>query len=143
MKSKKVTALEPIRAFYTGNELLGDVFKIPEKFLKKRLEPTIKKIVGRSNKLSAKELLNYNLGNQLPRYDNYLNSTWELKEIDIKDCGIWPCMGGLPDVATRGSVLETVAYIQPFLKDKNKLTFKTARILYIEEMMKYAEKIPP
>ena len=50
-------------------------------------------------------------------------------------------MGGLPDVATRGSVLDTVEYIKPYLEDKNKLSLKMSRVLYVEEMMKYAEKI--
>ncbi len=141
MKSKKVTALEAIRAFYIGNELLGEVFNVSEKHREKKLESNLKKILTKAKKLSQKNLLTYHLDNYHPRYDNYLNSTWELKEIELKDCGVWPRMGGLPDVATRGCVLDTVEYIQPYLEDKNKLSLKTSRVLYIEEMMKYAEKI--
>jgi hypothetical protein len=85
--------------------------------------------------------LSYHLDNWHQRYDNYFNSTWELREIDLKDCGVWPRMGGLPDEATRGCVLDTVEYIKAYLEDKSKLTLKTSRILYVEEMMKYAEEI--
>lgn len=141
MKSKKVTSLEAIRAFYIGNELLDEVFKIPEKHRKKKLSSAIRKIVSKSKKLSHKKLLTYHLGDYHPRYDNYMNSTWELKEVSLKDCGVWPRMGGLPDTATRGSVIDTVEYIKPYLEDKNKLSLKTSRILYVEEMMKYAEEI--
>lgn len=141
MKSKNVTALEPIKAFYIGNELLGEVFKISEKHLRKKLGSSIKKIVAKANKLSQKDLLTYHLDNYHPRYDNYLNSTWQLKEIELKDCGVWPRMGGLPDVSTRGSALDTAKFITPYLEDKNKLSLETSRILYVEKMMRYAEEI--
>ncbi len=49
--------------------------------------------------------------------------------------------GGLPDKATQGSVLDLVEYIKPYLKDKNKLSLKTSRILYLEELTKYIEEI--
>ncbi len=141
MENKKVTALDAIRAFYIGNELLGDVFKAVEKDRSINIETEIKKVVTKANKISKEKLLRYHLDNWHPRYDNYFNSSWELKEVELKDCGVWPKMGGLPIEATTGCVLDTVTFIKPYLEDKNKLTLKTSRILYIEEMMKYAELI--
>lgn len=141
MADKTITALDAIRAFYIGNELLSDVFKAVAKDKNIDIQNEIKKIVDKANKLSKERLLKYHLDNYHPRYDNYFNSSWELKEVDLKDCGAWPAMGGLPEEATMGSVLDTVEYIKPYLADKNKLTLKTSRILYIEEMMKYAELI--
>lgn len=141
MKSTKVSPLEVIRTFYIGNELLGKVFKSSGKSKKLKIKASLKKIIEKAKKLSRKKLLNYHLDNYHPRYDNYLNSSWELKEIDLQDCGVWPEMGELPEEATTGCLMDTVEYIKPYLKDKNKLTLKTSRILYIEEMMKYAEEI--
>lgn len=141
MKKKKVTSLEPIRTYYTSQELLGDVFEIPEKDIEKKLNNAVKKIVKKSKKLTPKELLNYPLNNHHPRYDNYINSTWELKKIALKDCGIWPLVGGLPANVSTGSVIDAVKYVKPYLEDKNKITLKTNRILYIEDMIKYAEVI--
>ena len=145
MKSKKVTPLEALRIFYISNELLGSIFKIPQKHMKNKLPKAVKEIVKKSKKLSLKELSKYDFGayhkKADARYEGYLNSTWKLEEIDLKDCGAWPRMGGLPDVATKGSILDTVNFIKPYLEDKNKLTLRTSRVLYIEEMMKYADKI--
>lgn len=141
MKSKKVTTLEAIRAFYIGNELLPEIFKISEKQRQKKIKGALKKIKTKAAKLSDKQLLTYHLDKWHPRYDNYFNSSWELREIDLKDCGAWPRMGGLPDEITRGSVVDTAGRILALLEDKKRLTFKTSRTLYIEEMMKYAEDI--
>jgi hypothetical protein len=137
----KTSPLDAIRNFYISNELLGDVFKPNTKNTQRTVETDLKKIIKVANKLSKKELLNYHLDNYHPRYDNYLNSSWELKEISLADCGVWPKMGGLPDEMTRGSVTDAANLIRPYLTDKNKLTLATARILYIEEMMKFAEEI--
>lgn len=137
----KTSPLDAIRNFYISNELLGDIFKPNIKNTKRTIEGDLKKIIKTATKLSKKELLNYHLDNYHPRYDNYLNSSWELKEIPLADCGVWPKMGGLPDEMTRGSVTEAAELIRPYLADKNKLTLATARILYIEEMMRFAEEI--
>lgn len=141
MKKKKVTALEVIRIYYIGEELLGEVFKISGSQKKKKVKALLKKILNKSKKLSKKELLDYHMDGYHLRFDNYLNSKWELKEINLKDCGVWPRMGGLPEEATTGTILDTVEFVKPYLEDKSKLTFKTARILYVEEMMKYVEDI--
>lgn len=141
MKQKTVSTLDAIATFYIGNELLGEVFAATERKPKKNIETALRGLIRKANKLSQEDFLTYHLDNYHPRYDNYFNSTWELKKINLEDCGVWPKMGGLPDAATRGSVLDTAEYIRPYLKDKRKLTLTTARILYIEEMMKYAEII--
>ncbi len=140
-QTTKASPLDAIRTFYISNELLGDIFKPNTKNTQRNVEGDLKKIIKTAGKLSKKELCNYHLDNYHPRYDNYLNSSWELKEVALADCGVWPKMGGLPDEMTRGSVTEAAELIRPYLKDKNKLTLATARILYIEEMMKFAEKI--
>jgi hypothetical protein len=50
-------------------------------------------------------------------------------------------MGGLPDAATRGNILETAEYLRPFLEDKQRLTLATGRVLYLEEMMQHVRDI--
>ncbi len=82
---KKITALDVIRTFYISNELLGKVFKTPNK---EKLNQNLKKIIKKSRKLSKEYLLNYDLGNYQARYDNYLNSKWKLKEISLSDYGV-------------------------------------------------------
>ncbi len=138
MKLQKTTPIEVVRIFYLNNELLKEVFKTPNK---EKLNKNIKKIINKAKKLSKIDLINYHLDNWHPRYDNYFNSKWEIKEILIKDCGAWPKTGGLSYEATKDSVLETANFIKPYLKDKNKLSLRTSRFLYIEEMMKYVEEI--
>lgn len=141
METKEISPIEVIRAFYISNELLSRIFNLSEKRRAAKLNYLLREITGKANKLSDKKLLKYDLDNYHPRYDNYFNSKWEKKEIDLKDCGPWPRVGGLPDRATRGSVVDAADYIKQYLKDKSKLTLKTSRVLYIEEMMKYAEEI--
>ncbi len=141
MQPNKVSALAVIRAFYVANELMGDVFGGFPEPTKKKIESRLKKIIKQSEKLSKKNLLTYHLDNYHPRYDNYLNSKWELREITLEECGVWPRMGGLPDKATKDSVMDTAKYVQECIKDRKKLTWKTRRVLYIEEMKKYADII--
>ena len=101
----------------------------------------IKKVLIKADKMSTLELLKYDLDGDHHRYDNYYNSTWELKEIALEDCGSWPQFGGLPHNITKGSILDTVDAIKPLLENKNKLSINTGRLLYIEELMKYVEDI--
>jgi len=140
MQSKKISPLDTIRTFYISNELLGNVFK-NSPMNERVLKTSISKIIKQSERLSKKDLLTYHLNNDHPRYDNYLNSKWEIKEISLEDCGVWPRMGGLTDKATCGSVVDTAAYVQEYINSKNKLTWDTRRVLYIENMEKYVDII--
>ncbi len=133
MKEKKYSALDPIRTFYAVSELLPLVFK-ESSGDKKKMEARLKEIKKLAIKISEEKLIKYELGNWHPRYDNYINSTWELQEISLEDCGVWPGMGGLPYEFTQGNVVETAKLIQNLLDDKNKLTYKTSKVLYIEEL---------
>ncbi len=72
------------------------------------------------------------------RFDNILNSSWELKDINISDCGVWPKMGNLPPQATYGNAEDTAQYVKYLLDNKNLITLETARVLYIENLTKYA-----
>jgi hypothetical protein len=139
MKSKEVSALEVLRAFYIGDELLGELFQ--KKHTGGHAEKFLKNILKKAKRIPKETLLTHALGNHHPRYDNYLNSSWTLKEIRLKDCGAWPRMGGLPDAATRGNILETAEYLRPFLEDKQRLTLATGRVLYLEEMMQHVRDI--
>ncbi len=105
-----------------------------------QLKHELKRVTREANRLSDKKLLTYHLDNYHPRYDNYLNSKWELKTIRLDECGVWPRMGGLPDIATRGSVVDTATYVEKKLKEKH-LTKKNKRAKYIEKMVPFAELI--
>ncbi len=140
MKTSKLNALAPIKTFYVASEILPKLAKKLDDNLKK-LKAGLEKAVKDVDKISDKELLNYHLNNWYPRYDNYVNSTWELKEIPLDECGTWPGMGGLPYEFTIGSVVDVAHKIEALLKDKNKLTWKTSRALYIEEIQKVSELI--
>ncbi|MEX0935219.1 MAG: hypothetical protein WDZ70_02755 [Candidatus Paceibacterota bacterium] len=141
MNKSNITVLDVIKAFYIGDELLQDIFDVDQKYTKKEIEAELGGMIKKVDDISQRKLLGYHLDNCLIRFDNYYNSTWEKKEIPLSDCGVWPQMGELPAEATHGSVIDTADYIRPYLKDKNKLTLKMSRVLYIEEMMKYAEII--
>jgi len=139
---KKVTSLDAIRTFYANEELLSKAIGGSKKPLtKKTLETKLKSIIRTSKKLSKNFLLKYHLDNWHPRYDNYLNSEWELKEIKLEDCGAWPNMSGLPSKFTKGNIIETAVEVKSLLKDKNKLSWSTAKVLYIEELVPFAETI--
>ncbi|MEX0935211.1 MAG: hypothetical protein WDZ70_02715 [Candidatus Paceibacterota bacterium] len=138
---ENLTVLDIIRAFYIGDELLQDIFGADQTYTEEEIEGQLEEIIKKADKISQRKLLGYHLDNCLIRFDNYFNSTWEKREIPLADCGAWPRMGELPAEATHGSVIDTADYIRPYLEDKNKLTLKMSRVLYIEEMMKYAEII--
>ena len=141
MKPKNVSPIEVIRTLYISDKLLSKVFKASGKGKQLKVKIALELITQKANQMSRKKLLKYHLENWGPRYDNYINSVWELKEIELKNCGVWPRMGKLPDKATVGTLMDTVEYIRPLLEDKRKLTLKTSRVLYIEELMGYAEEI--
>lgn len=147
MKKIKKSPLDAVKAYYIAHELLGEIFNPKHKTSrlsikdKKVVVKKIKKVIAKADKLSLDELLKYNLDGDHHRYDNYYNSTWELKEVLLEDCGSWPQFGGLPHEITKGSISDTVDKIRPLLEDKNKLSIATGRLLYIEELMKYVEDI--
>lgn len=137
MKVKQYTVLDVIRA-YTMTELLQKELlslDMPLTVMRKKLEK-IKKVV---ESMSDDMILKNPLGGWHYRFDHYFNSDWELKTISLADCGSWPEMGGFPKEFTYGSVLDNAEKIAPFLEDKTKLTVETARVLYLERLMKYAE----
>ena len=131
--------LDAIRTFYIANDLLKKVTK-SKRLTKVQLERELRRATREANRLSDKKLLSYHLDNYHPRYDNYLNSKWELKTIRLDQCGVWPRMGGLPDIATRGSAVDTATYIKKQLTGK-RLTKKNLRAKYIEKMIPFAELI--
>lgn len=135
---KKITSIDIIKNFYISNELLKEVFAIKSKD-KKKIENKLKSIFKKADKLKDKFYLQHNLDNWHMRYDHYLNSRWELKKIKLEDCGVWPKMGGLPKDFTYGNVLETASKVDFYLKNKDKLTLETSRVLYVERMKEYAE----
>jgi hypothetical protein len=147
MKKQMKTPLDAVKNFYLANELLSEIFDKEHKTSKintnspKDAVKKIKNIVKKVNKLSTEELLKYNLNNNHQRYDNYYNSTWELKEINLRDCGLWPLVGGLPHNISKGSVIDAIELIKPLLENKDKLSISTGRLLYIEELMKYVKDI--
>ena len=136
---KTTSPLDAIRTFYIANDLLKKVTK-SKRLNKTQLIQELKRVTREANRMSDKKLLNYHLDNYHPRYDNYVNSEWELKTIRLDQCGVWPRMGGLPDAATRGSVVDTAAYVEKKLKGK-RLTKKDMRAKYIEKMTPFAELI--
>ena len=136
---KTISPLDTIRTFYIANDLLKKVIR-SKKLTEAQLERELKRVTREANRLSDKKLLTYHLDNYHPRYDNYLNSKWELKTIRLDQCGVWPRMGGLPDVATRGSAVDTAAYVEKRLKAKH-LTNRDLRAKYIAKMVPFAELI--
>jgi hypothetical protein len=112
-----------------------------KKLTETQLTRELKRVTKEAARLSNKKLLEQPpLGDWFARYDHYLNSKWELKTIRLDDCGVWPKMGGLPDAATRGSAVDTAAYVAKKLKSKH-LTKKDLRAKYIAKMMPFAKLI--
>jgi len=136
---KTASPLDAIRTFYIANDLLKKVVK-SKKLTETQLKRELKRVTREANRLSDKKLLTYHLDNYHPRYDNYLNSKWELKTVRLDQCGVWPRMGGLPDVATRGSSVDTATYIEKKLKG-GRLMKKDKRAKYIAKMAPFAELI--
>lgn len=145
MKTRNITALDILRNLYATNQLLAKAhakFRRDEiKITPQKLELTLKKIKKKVQKVKNWDLVTQDLEKYHLRYDNYINSDWELRKINLKDCGVWPKMGSLPHQATQGNLIDTVNYIKPLLKNKNRLTYQTSVVLYLEEMMKHAEII--
>ncbi len=140
MPTKTISALEAIRTFYITEELLPAVIKKKD-LSPKQLEKELQKIIRAAQKIPKKILISYHMDHYNLRYYNYLNATWELSEVLFEDCGVWPGMSGLPLEATYGSPLDVAQYVAKFLTDKNRLTWKTHRALYIEQLSQYAEII--
>lgn len=132
--------LDVIRNFYMAEVLLKKI-NTSELVSNSILEKHLKEIKSKANKMSARDLLEYNFKNWSQRYDNYMNSHWELKEISLEDCGVWPKMGDLPDKFTHGSVIDTSNAVKDLLENRSKIKYKTSRVLYIEEMMETAKLI--
>ncbi|MFZ2523163.1 MAG: hypothetical protein WAW92_02140 [Minisyncoccia bacterium] len=132
--SNEKNILEVIRTFYTAEVLLKKEH-VPEKADQKTLEDHLAKIKTKSDKMSKRQLLKFFFDNWTQRYDNYMNSEWELREINLADCGVWPKMGNLPEKFTQGNLLDTAISVDELLVDRNKITYKTSRVLYIEELV--------
>ncbi len=132
--------LEVIRNFYMAEVLLKKI-NTSEFVSRVVLEKHLKEIRLKAGKMNTKDLLEYNFKNWSQRYDNFMNSDWELKEVNIEDCGVWPKMGNLPDKFTHGSVIDTSIAIKDLLENRSKIKFNTSRVLYIEEMMENASLI--
>lgn len=134
-----ITALDAVRAFYIAEKLLRNIIlsaKKDEKKLKRELEKAVKKV----SKMPLEKLVVPGVmwG---PRFDNYFNSEWRLELIPLAECGVWPRMGGLPDAATTGTVVDTAEYIRPYLSGKKRMNPKMKRALYIEKLGNVAEII--
>lgn len=96
MKTKKISTLEAIRVFYIAQELLPKVF-IGKRLTQKIVETRLKKMIVAAKKIPKEELVNYHMDYWNIRYYNYLNAHLELREVDLKDCGVWPGMSSLPE----------------------------------------------
>ncbi len=141
MKIKHTTPIDAIRNFYIAEKLLPEILG-SKKLTKTILENKLKSAVKKASRLSDEFILHESKNLLYPaRYDNYLNSKWQVKEIYLKDCGVWPAFGGLPMIFCKGNVSDTASYIDDFIKNKNKLTLKTSRVLYIENLVTYADII--
>lgn len=142
MKAKKIHPLEAIRTFVFNDELLGDVVEKHSKRKRQNLrlfERDLKTALRQAKKISDKDLVEYDMGWENRRFENYINSDWQHKSIKLSDVGAWPRMGSTPTKFSTGSILDTADTIKPYLEDKNLLTLETSRILYIENLMKYVE----
>lgn len=134
------STLDALQAFYIADELLADVIKSAKKDgqrLRRGLELAVKKV----KKMPTKKLLVYAAKQWGPRYDNYLNSRWEYRRVPLAECGVWPRMGGLPDAATRGSVMDTAAYLRRHLASKKKAGPQLTRALRLEKLEQFSEII--
>lgn len=135
-KTQVVTVLDFIKGYVMSEMLkkeLTSMHMSPASFRKK-----VQKVHKDVNLLSEKKLLMHPLDNWHQRFDHYFNSTWELKKINLSDCGHWPKMGGLPEEYMYGDVSDTTKIVSSVLKNK-KLSLENARVLYTERLMKYAE----
>ncbi len=135
----KYSSLDVIRAYYMTEALKKELTTL--NLTKAALTKKLEKVKKQADKLTPKQLFNDPLDNYHARYDNYVNSSWELKTISLADCGVWPAMGGLPKEMTYGSVTDTAQQLLPYLEDKTKLTVEVAKVLYIERLKEYAELI--
>lgn len=136
MKKIKVSPIKVVRNYYVSDVLMKQAQLVEKNLNNKDFEKILSKIVKESEKIDDIDLINYFSKNMNgPRFDNYFNSSWVLKEISLSDCGVWPKAGDLPEEATYGNVLDTVNYIMPYLKDKSILNYKMSRVLYIENML--------
>lgn len=140
MKAKKISTLEAIRVFYIAQELLPEVF-VGKRITQKIVENRLKKMIIAAKKIPKEELINYHMDYWNIRYFNYLNAHWELKEVALDECGVWPGMSSLPEEATYGSVVETAKYVRYYIHNKDKLSWDNHRVLYIERVMEYADVI--
>lgn len=137
---KDIQNIEIFRTFYISEVLLkglSERMTLNEKVFEDKLLDLIRK----AKKITDKTLIEY-VAFFCPkpdalRYDNYMNTKWKLKEIPLMNCGAWPAVGELPYEVTYGNILDTAAYVDRYLKNKNLLTWKTSKILYMERMLPY------
>ena len=142
MSKSTISAIDAIKNHYISEILLKELFVNITFKSTKKIENKLINLVNKANHLNERELLKYMYSyGYAVKYDNYINSNWVLKEIDLNDCGVWPLMGGLPESFTNGSVVDTANTIKPYLEDKNKLNHSLSRLLYIENLIPYAEII--
>ncbi len=138
--NRKTNTLEVIKAFYMAEVLLKEI-NVDDKKNSEVLEKQLIEISRKAGKLSTKKILNYFFDAWSQRYDNYMNSEWELKEIDMDECGVWPKMGNLPEYFTYGNVADTAGHVKELLENRDKITYKTSRVLYIDELVNTSELI--
>lgn len=141
LKSQEISPIEVIRSFYISDKLLKEMFDSNEELTVKEVEAKLKVKVKFAEKLSQNELIGYLAKRYAIKFDNYLNSTWELKNVSLSDCGVWPRMGDFPEEMTYGNVVDTANCIKIYLKNKSLLNWKMEKLLYIENIMKYSKTI--
>ncbi|MDP2594078.1 MAG: hypothetical protein Q8P36_01950 [bacterium] len=137
---KEISTLDALRAFYLADELLKSIIRTSKKD-EGKLRRKLKQAVRKVEKMPVKKLLTYATKQWGPRFDNYFNSSWEIKEVPLAECGVWPRMGGLPDAATRGSVVDTAEYLRQRLVRKEKMSPQLRRALQLEKLGNFAEVI--
>lgn len=144
---KKITSLDVMKYFYIGHELLKNEMYDPEayhtrvkKYSQKQFKNKLKKVIGKSKKITKKDLMTFDYGWQY-RVGHYLNFKWEYKEIELSRCGVWPCMGGLKEEYTTGNLIDTKDMIKKILDNKEHISFNDRRALYIEELTYNVEEL--
>jgi|GEM_PF-3498562 len=137
MNQNTLSTLDVIRTFYINEELLPKVFS--KKSSPEIFEKELILLCEKAQSLTKKKLLSYHMDNWGMRYYHYLNAQWELREVSLDECGVWPKMSSLPSKMTYGSALDTAKEVRELLDNRKNLTWKNHRVLYIEKLLPFAE----
>lgn len=128
-----------MRTFYVNQEILPRIFSV--NLSKKAFEEKLQREWKNAKKISKKELLSYDMKYWCLRQYHYLSAEWEMKKVALEECGVWPKMSDLPIEMTYGSAVDTARAVREILEERTKITWENHRVLYIENMMRYAESI--